>query len=82
MPNMTIRVTNATFESSAPGEFDTVEDAYRMAVASGIGIAAGEVSAGAISSVVEIAVDVVGQRDAARGAVAVSTSRLLTSPRP
>ena len=77
MPTMTIRVTNSTFESVAPGEFDELHDAYRAAVAAGLKIAADEVTAGATSSVVQIAVDLVGQRAAMLGAVAVSTARLL-----
>ena len=79
MPTMTIRVTNATFESAAPGDFDTLDEAYRAAVVAGLRIAADEVAAGAASSVVEVAVDLVGQEDAVRGAVAASTARLVSS---
>lgn len=74
---MTIRVTNATFESSSAGEFATMEDAYRTAIASGLDIATGEVSAGADVAIVQIAVDLVGRADAIRGSVAVSTARLM-----
>ena len=76
---MTIRVTNARFESTSSGEFDTVDDAFRYAIASGLEIATSEVSAGSTSStIVHVAVDLVGKRDAAGGAVAVSTQRLLS----
>lgn len=77
MPTMTIRVTNAVFESANAGEFDTIDDAYQAAVISGLRIAADEVSAGAISAIVQVAVDLVGQNNAARGSVAVATARLM-----
>ena len=77
LPTMTIRVTNATFESASPGEFDSLDDAYRAPLRSGLEIAAGEVSAGSISSIVQVSVDLVGQIGAVRGAVAVSSARLL-----
>lgn len=77
MTTMTIRVTNATFESSSTGEFETIDDAYRAAVAAGIEIASGEVLAGSESSIVQIDVASAGQGEAARGAVAVSTARLV-----
>lgn len=72
---MTIRVVNSTFESASAGEFDTVDDAYRAAVISGLEIAASEVRTGLNSAVVEVAVDLVGQKGAARGAVAILTGR-------
>ena len=72
---MTLRVVNATFESSSVGNFDTVDEAYGAAVVSGLEIAVSEVRAGAINAIVEVAVDLVGARGAVRGAVAISTAR-------
>ena len=78
MAKMTIRVTNASFESiSSDDDFDTVEDAYQAALKAGVQIAAEEVVKGAPSVIVEIAVDVVGQRNAARGAVSMAAAPLL-----
>lgn len=82
MPTMTIRTTNSTFSSVSTGDFETVEDAYRAGVVAGVDIAAGEVAAGALSSLVQVEVDLVGQRGVARGAVAVSTARLLSTQAP
>ncbi|MGJ3628476.1 hypothetical protein AB5I41_18885 [Sphingomonas sp. MMS24-JH45] len=73
---MTLRVTNATF-STAQGDFATVDEAY-LAIAAGLEIAVDKIRAGERSAIVEVAVDVVGRRYAARGAVAVSTSRMLS----
>jgi uncharacterized protein (UPF0264 family) len=75
MTSMTLRVVNATFESISAGEFETVDDAFRAATAAGLEIAAGEVRNGTHSVIVEVAVDLVGQRGAVRGAVAISTAR-------
>lgn len=78
MSTMTVRVTNAQFESIAQqGEFDSVDAAYDAAIESGLAIATEEIRRGERSVIVEVAVDVVGKPYAARGAVAVSTSRLL-----
>ena len=77
MPAMTIRVVNATFQSTSTGEFDTLDDAYRAAVMSGLEIAADEVRAGLNNAVVEVSVDLVGQRGVARGALSISTGRFL-----
>ena len=76
---MIIRVTNSIFESANAGEFETVDDAYRAALQSGLKIAAEEVATGKPSAIVQVAVDVVGRRAARRGSVAVSTADLLST---
>lgn len=78
MTAMVIRNTNASFESiNTDGDFGTVDEAYRAGLASALAIAVEEVNGGADSAIVEVSVDVPGERYAARGAVAISTSRIL-----
>lgn len=80
MPAMIIRVVNATFQSSHAGEFDTIDEAYRAAVLAGVEIAAAEVRSGLGSAIVEVAVDLVGRRGAARGAVSIASGRFSDEP--
>jgi hypothetical protein len=80
MPDMTIRITNSTFESVATGDHATLEAAYQAAILAGLRIGTEEVVAGVSSVIVQVAVDQAEQRDAARGGIAISTARLLPSP--
>lgn len=77
MPIMTIRAINATFESTSSGEFETVDDAYRAGLTASLRIAADEVAQSIPSSIVEFLIVNDGQGQVARGAVAVSTARML-----
>ncbi|RYD24204.1 MAG: hypothetical protein EOP89_11520 [Lysobacteraceae bacterium] len=71
-------MTNSAFVSSNnQQEFNSVEDAYKAALQSGLEIACDEINRGATTAIVELAVDLVGQRYAARGALAISTARLV-----
>jgi len=77
VPIMTVRVTNSTFISANNQQaFDSVDDAYKAALQSGLAIACDEIGRGVTSVIVELAVDIVGQPYAARGALAISTARL------
>ena len=76
MAEMTVRTTNSTFQSISTGDYDQVDDAYRAGVKAALEIASSEVENGAETVIVEVAVDVVGQRYAARGAVSVATARM------
>jgi hypothetical protein len=77
MAEMTVRTTNSTFQSISTSDYDQVDDAYRAGVKAALEIASSEVENGAETAIVEVAVDVVGQRYAARGAVTVATARML-----
>ena len=78
MSMMTIRVTNASFESSSSGEFESVDDAYRAGLISGLSIASDEIAGGSPSAIVQVTVDLEGRPGVARGSVAVSTAPLLS----
>jgi len=76
MTHMTIRATNRTFESISTGDYDQVEDAYRLGLKAALQIASSEIKEGADSVIIEIAVDVAGKRYVARGALSISTARM------